>query len=129
MYDKGKVLIGLLIFAAVFLSPFVYNIVAGHGAELPAPDLAPARQLSSECVEPTDWMIVNHMLLLDEWRDIVVRDGFRVYKSTTGKEFNMSLSNTCMRCHSNYLTFCNRCHSYSDVDPFCWDCHLNGTEE
>jgi cytochrome c oxidase subunit 2 len=36
----------------------------------------------------------------------------------------MSLQNTCMHCHSNKQKFCDECHTYVAVKPYCWDCHI-----
>ena len=36
----------------------------------------------------------------------------------------MSLQNECMRCHSNKKKFCDECHNYMAVKPYCWDCHI-----
>jgi hypothetical protein len=127
MYDTGKVFAGLLIFALLFTSPILYNLAVGE--DVADPDLGPARAKSEYCVEETGWMRANHMDLLNDWRDSVVREGNRVYTARDGKEYNMSLTNTCMNCHSNYLNFCNRCHSYNGVVPSCWDCHVNFSEE
>jgi hypothetical protein len=33
-----------------------------------------------------------------------------------------------MDCHSNKSKFCDQCHNYVDVDPFCWDCHIEPKE-
>ena len=38
------------------------------------------------------------------------------------KAFVMSLSNTCLDCHSNKADFCDKCHNYASVRPYCWDC-------
>lgn len=40
------------------------------------------------------------------------------------KKYEMSLQNTCMKCHSNKEEFCDQCHNYANVSPFCWDCHV-----
>jgi hypothetical protein len=69
-----------------------------------------------------------HMDLLNEWRDDVVRKGKRIYTSPGGKKYNMSLSNTCMECHSNKAEFCDECHQYAGVDPYCWNCHIEPKE-
>jgi hypothetical protein len=39
----------------------------------------------------------------------------RIYVNPEGKLFNMSLSNTCLDCHSNKEKFCDRCHDYASV--------------
>ncbi|MDX1708870.1 MAG: sulfate reduction electron transfer complex DsrMKJOP subunit DsrJ, partial [Desulfobacterales bacterium] len=67
--------------------------------------------------------------LLDVWRDAVVREGKRIYVNPAGKEFNMSLSNTCLDCHSNKAEFCDRCHNYASVRPYCWSCHIENPKE
>jgi hypothetical protein len=40
----------------------------------------------------------------------------------------MSLSNTCLACHDGQEKFCNACHKYLAVKPFCWDCHFDPKE-
>jgi hypothetical protein len=35
----------------------------------------------------------------------------------------MSLEDTCFKCHSNTSQFCDSCHTYAGVQPYCWDCH------
>ena len=74
-------------------------------------------------------MTTQHMQLLDVWRDSVVRDGNRLYINAEGKSYNMSLSNTCLDCHSNTTEFCDRCHNYASVTPYCWDCHIANPKE
>jgi hypothetical protein len=69
-----------------------------------------------------------HMDLLNQWRDAVVRDGDRIYVSSTGERFEMSLSNTCMDCHVSKVNFCDSCHNYVGVSPYCWDCHVEPVE-
>jgi hypothetical protein len=73
-------------------------------------------------------MRAEHMKLLDEWRREAVRDANRVYKSSTGKIYDKSLQNTCMECHSNKSKFCDQCHNYTGIAPFCWDCHIQPKE-
>jgi len=68
-------------------------------------------------------MRVSHTDLLNTWKEQVVREGKRTYVSSRGKEYVMSLTNTCVDCHSNKAKFCDRCHDYMNVKPWCWDCH------
>ena len=51
------------------------------------------------------------------------------YVNADGKMYNMSLSNTCMDCHSNKADFCDRCHDYASVQPYCWSCHIEDPKE
>ena len=41
----------------------------------------------------------------------------------------MSLQNTCMACHTSKKEFCDQCHNYANVTPFCWDCHVEPKEK
>ncbi len=119
MYDKTKVIIGLLLFLGVATLPFWI------GAVDPQPMPPPVIEAGLEqCVEPPEYMRANHMVLLDEWRNSVVRDGDRVYVSSSGRKFEKSLSKTCLECHSNQAEFCERCHDSVNVKPYCWGCHL-----
>ncbi|MBU1486859.1 sulfate reduction electron transfer complex DsrMKJOP subunit DsrJ [bacterium] len=124
MYDKGKIIAGLIIFLGLAALPFFYS--RGQ-TSAPEPDLdTPAiNQMSKkECVESADFMRANHMKLLDEWRNSAVREGDREYGVIDGVEYDKSLQNTCMRCHSNKKDFCDRCHNYASVKPYCWNCHI-----
>lgn len=125
MYDAGKILVGLIIFLVLLTSPIWYNAASGRASYVPEPKIITKAE---QCVAPKDYMKANHMDLLNEWRDLVVRDGKRIYDSFDGKEYIMSLSNTCMDCHSNKSEFCDSCHDYSGVKPYCWDCHVDPEE-
>jgi len=122
MYDRGKIIIGLVIGIGLLLFPVYWNF--GKAAKAPAPELTPKAKAAKECVEPTALMRTQHMKILDIWRDDVVRKGERLYKSSNGKTYDMSLQNTCMDCHSNKSNFCDQCHNYMAVNPYCWDCHI-----
>jgi len=125
MYNGGKILFGLFIFVAVATFPFYSNVGKANVAPEPSIDTPAIQKLSEKkCIEPTAVMRNQHMKILDEWRDLVVRDGQTVYVASDGKKYNMSLQNTCMECHSNKAEFCDSCHTYSGVKPYCWDCHL-----
>jgi hypothetical protein len=99
------------------------------GAKTPEPELTAKAKEAKECVEPKSYIRTEHMKLLDEWRQEAVRDANRIYKSSTGKIYDKSLQNTCMECHSDKSKFCDQCHNYTGVDPFCWDCHIEPKEK
>ena len=125
-YNAKAVIVGLTIFLVLVTLPLWKNL----GKVIPAPDPkldTPAIMAMKEkkCVESREFMKANHMLLLVDWREEVVRTGNREYTATDGKKYNASLSNTCMECHSNYSQFCNSCHGYVGVVPNCWGCHLD----
>ena len=127
MNDKSKIIIGLIIFIAIVTFPFWFN--RGKAASAPEPKLTDKAKAAKECVRPIEYMKPEHMQLLDVWRDKVVRDGERMYISGSGKEFDMSLSNTCLDCHSNKADFCDKCHDYASAAPYCWDCHIDNPKE
>jgi hypothetical protein len=125
MYDKGKIMTGLVIFLFLVTFPFWYHVILGKAATAPELVLTEKAKAEKECVMAKEEMKAGHMQLLDEWRDKVVRNADRVYVNTKGKTFEMSLSNTCLDCHSNKAEFCDRCHNYASVNPYCWTCHID----
>jgi len=128
MYDSGKIIVGLIIGLILLSFPFWYNLGTA-AAPVPDPKLTAKAKAAGQCIEPKAQMKTSHMKILDEWRDIVVRDGERLYVADDGKQYNMSLQNTCMDCHSSKKEFCDQCHDYLGVKPFCWDCHIEPEEK
>jgi hypothetical protein len=124
MYNKGTIIPGLIIFVLFVTFPIWFNgLKAGT---LPKPELPPGGEKT--CVMPVDYMRANHMQLLNEWRDNVLRDGNRTVVTVEGKDYRKGLQQACMQCHSNKEKFCDSCHSYAAVKPYCWDCHLSPKE-
>ena len=120
MYDAGKIIPGLVIFAVLLTSPIWYSAASGKINYVPEPQIVTQEK---QCVEDTQWMRDNHMQLLIEWRQLVVRDDVHTYTATDGKQYDISLTGTCMSCHPNKKEFCDQCHEYAGVSPNCWDCH------
>lgn len=130
MYDKGKIIPGLIIFIGLVTFPFIYNLVKASCPPEPSLDTPVINQMSKkQCVKPKDMMKTEHMKLLHEWRDSVVRQGDREYGIIDGVKYEKSLQKTCMHCHSNKEDFCNRCHIYVDVKPNCFNCHIAPEEK
>lgn len=128
MYDK-KLIIPILVVIVLALTYPVWSLVGKSSVAAPELDLnTPEIQAltEKECIEDTEFMRTEHMNLLNEWRIKSVREGTNVYVATDGKEYEMSLQNTCLSCHSNKVEFCDSCHNYSNVNPNCWDCHVGG---
>jgi hypothetical protein len=123
MYDKDKIIPGLIVFLLLIFSPIIYNGVTG-GASVKPELTYPAPEVATKCVESKEFMRANHMQLLFDWRETVVRGGDRSYKNAEGETFNMSLTSQCLTCHSNKEQFCDQCHNYLSVKPYCWDCHV-----
>ena len=126
MRDTGKIVAGLVIFLAAVTSPLWYHLATGTATAPPELELPPGE---TACVESTAYMRSLHMDLLNEWRDDVVRRGDRSHTAPDGKDYDKSLSRTCMKCHSNKEAFCDRCHNYTGVNPYCWECHVEPMEK
>jgi hypothetical protein len=122
MYDAGKIIPGLVVFLAVATVPIWYNVASGH--EVAAPEIEkPADE--TQCVADTAYMRREHMQLLSSWRDDVVRSDDRVYTTADGRRYDKSLTRTCLGCHQSKANSCDRCHNYLDVQPYCWECHVD----
>ncbi len=152
MYDGGKIITGLIIGLGLLFSPFIYN--AGKAAKTPEPVLTKKAKQAKECVAPKAFMKEWHMQLLDKWRHEVVRENKRYYRPrelatkmtldhdlmdqwrylvsigkrhyipSDDKVYKKSVEETCFDCHSNKSQFCDECHNYMGVKPYCWDCHI-----
>ena len=129
IYNADKIIPGLIIFIGLIAFPLWYNM--GKAAPPPTPKIDTVeiqRMQQKQCVLATADMRTEHMQLLNEWRNSVVRDAKRVYVAKDGKQYTMSLQNECMRCHSNKSQFCDVCHNYAglktDSTPYCWTCHV-----
>ncbi len=121
MGDRGRIGIGLAVFLVLAGYP-VWSAFASS-ADPGRPELARSADPSG-CVEDTVVMKAIHPQILNAWRTAVVRDGERTWVSSTGREWEMSLTGTCLHCHDNSADFCTRCHDYADVRPTCWSCHV-----
>lgn len=126
MYNKGSVIIGLAIFVVLVTFPLWFNGLTS-GTDLPKVELPPGGETA--CVLPAVEMRDKHMFVLDEWRNEVLRDeNGRGTVTVAGKEYRKGLQMACMQCHTNKEQFCDTCHDYASVKPYCWDCHLTPKE-
>jgi hypothetical protein len=129
MNDKGKIILGLFVLIVAVTYPMWRGLmVKGAGSPIAENQLQIPK---GQCIESKEYMIANHMALLNSWRNSVVRNtqnDVQMYQSLTykGKKFEMSLTRTCMKsgCHADKTKFCDKCHTYADVKPYCWDCHV-----
>ncbi len=128
MYDSWKVILGIIIFLAIFTLPIWLNVTFSEEKSLKPVLEYPEGE--KECVESKDYMTAYHMDLLNEWRDKVVREDQRYFVKNgnfvyhKGQKLEMSLTLACLKCHANKEKFCDQCHNYLDVKPYCWDCHV-----
>jgi len=132
-YDGKYIFGGLIVLLALVALPFLPN--AGKAIpppvrQLDTPVIQKLAKKDRKCLMPTEWMRANHMQMLVEWRDKVVRsnekgapDG-RYFVTPDGRKFFASLTNSCLDCHSNKDKFCDQCHNYVAVVPNCFGCHL-----
>ncbi len=125
MSDKALIVIGVVVFLVLITFPVWWNMASGPQAAPPDPKL-PA---SGECVLARETMKVDHMNVLLEWRDLYVREDNRTV-TVGGREIDRSLTKGCMKteCHASKKDFCDECHNYSAVKPYCWDCHIEPEE-
>ena len=128
MNKRGMIFTGLIIFVGILIFPTLYNW--GKANKEPKIDLNTPRieQLEDkQCIESTEYMRANHMKLLVQWRDEVVREGDTLYINSQGKPFDKSID-TCLECHydpdsNSSDQFCVSCHDYVSVKPDCRQCH------
>ncbi len=124
MYNKGTIIPGLIIFVLMVTFPLWFNAFS-TASTVPKPELPPGGQ--KQCVAPAAEMRASHMVMLNQWRNEVLRDGKRTAVTVGGKEYRKGLQMACMECHTNKEKFCDSCHVYTSVTPYCWDCHLTPT--
>ncbi len=127
--SKNAILTGLVIFILAVLLPFWVNL--GGTAAAPKPEISARAKAAGRCILDKYDMRADHMQLLGKWRNSVVRHSNRLYKTADGKVFTMSLStgkNSCLGCHEGKEKFCDKCHNYANVAPYCWECHTTPKE-
>ena len=121
MPDRPLIFIGLAVFLGLVTFPIWYNSASGTGSAAPVLQ-KPVK--GDACIYPLEYMRASHMDVLMEWRDEVVRNNRRLV-SVGGKTYTMSLTATCMDCHTSKADFCDKCHDFAGVKPYCWDCHVD----
>ena len=129
MNDKPRILLGLVVVLAGLTFPLWYSPATGRSAGPPALELPAGR---SRCVEDAPYMRAHHMDLLSRWRDSAAREGNKTYVSKRfGESHEMSLTKTCLGCHTKRRAFCDQCHTYANVarNLTCWDCHVEPKEK
>ncbi len=117
MYNSDKVIPGIIIFVLFVTLPIWWN--HGKTVAAPQPELPQGR-----CVESRAYMRSHHMQILNDWRNKAIRDGMRVYTASDGARFWIGLQGGCMKCHQDKSKFCDRCHEFAAVKPYCWHCHI-----
>ena len=138
MGEKIWIFGGLAVFLVLVVSPIWYALGIAKDAPGAPADLE-MPQNSSQCVRDREYMIANHMTMLVDWRDQVVREADKEPIQINGADYPKSLTKCCMECHTSRATFCTRCHEYANVLQLapiqgtekllrgirCWNCHLD----
>jgi hypothetical protein len=129
IYNGDKIIPGILIGVIILTFP----LWLARGKAVATPDIkfdTPVIQKLAvkQCVLPKELMRTSHMVVLNDWRDAAVRNNTRVFTGMDGKKYDINLQNTCMECHSNKTHFCDQCHNYLGVNPYCWKCHIEPKE-
>ncbi len=119
MYNKKTIIPGLIIFILILTAPIWYNHL--NAGAVPKPELPPGEK---QCVLPLQQIRDTHMQLLLRWRDEVIRKDEREPITVDGKVFGKGLQLACLKCHTSKEKFCDTCHEYAAVKPYCWDCHI-----
>ncbi len=157
MYDGWKIIIGLIIGLGLFLAPVFYNVgtdakppeteltpKAKEAGQCVAPKpymtawhMQLLDQWRHEVVrdgkryfntnEDLWWDYSLDYRLVESWRRLVSGSDDHP-PGDPGKTYYKSLQVTCMDCHSNKTKFCDQCHNYMGVTPYCWDCHIEPKE-
>jgi hypothetical protein len=141
MYDRSKIILGIVIFLGVIAFPVYYNNVLGQSKDSKGESNVLKGKKNVDALHfhigvekeqrTLKDMRANHMKILDNWRNAVVRDGIR--------KPGMSLQNGCLICHAkekkNVIEFgdkeataCEDCHVKTGVQLYCWECHFDPKE-
>ncbi len=126
IYDADKIITGLIIFLCLITFPVYYSVVSGKALYKPDPKIITEEK---QCIEPRLYMRAKHVDLLESWKESAVREGNRIYITSDGKKYYISLTDTCMKCHQNKAEFCDQCHNYVGVKPNCWNCHISSGKD
>jgi len=116
--------------AVVILLPIGFSLVwavASPGAQIEQPFLQ-MPEGEEECVEDVAYMRFQHMDLLLEIRDGVVREGTKGQIVRNGTERTITLDG-CWECHTDRETFCNKCHDSVNLSLNCFRCHHDPSSE
>ena len=124
MYNAKAVYIGIIILVVLLSAPFWAGLFGKSYTETGVSK----PEAEESCVEDAQFMRAQHMRLLNEWRDEALRNENRTYVAKNGQKWEISLQNTCMKCHTDYNGFCDKCHLSNSVRPYCWTCHIIPTE-
>ena len=109
MNKNRLVALGLILFVLLFTFPVLMNLgksVAKTQPPAMLQDQKAMQELADKLgVKNIDEFRERHKQVLAEWKDIVVRDGKRVYVTKDGREIPISLQNL-----ASQPQYCSDCH-------------------
>ena len=120
-YRCAQPILHLLLLVAVLA--LTAPVLAAESSRVPKPVIEAGK--GEQCVESTEFMRRNHMVLLKHQRDDTMRKGIRTTKYSL---------NGCIECHASRRNnsvvgsdrnFCQSCHSYAAVKLDCFECHTS----
>lgn len=123
---KGLIALGVAVLAVAALA-WAGSESKPRESGLPKPVIQEAIK-GEQCVEDTDYMRRNHMVLLEEEGDRVKIDGIRGGKHSL---------KGCIDCHASPTSgsvakfetdFCISCHTFTAVEVNCFQCHATKPE-
>ncbi|MCI5157025.1 MAG: hypothetical protein D3906_01045 [Candidatus Electrothrix sp. AUS1_2] len=127
MYDKEKIITGLVIFVLLITFPLWYNNISCDAEETqPVSNNELSEAMFQSITFPNDAkhalstpeMRSTHMQMLEQIHAKAVADGYSPEKD--GKKNQMQ----CLMCHGTKESFCDSCHASAAVTtPHCWTCH------
>ena len=127
MYDKGKIITGLVIFVLLITFPVWYNNISCDAEEMqPVSNNELPEAMFQSITFPNDAehalstpeMRSTHMQMLEQIHAVAMQQGYDPEKD--GKKDRMQ----CLMCHGTKEDFCDKCHvSAAVTTPDCWTCH------
>jgi hypothetical protein len=111
--NRGRV---ATVLAIVILLPLGFSLAGAVFAdeeEMPGVFLEQPDPRYENCVRDAEYMRFQHMDLLKETRERVIREGVKGGITLAG----------CGDCHRNRDRFCNRCHEAVTLNLDCFGCH------
>ena len=123
MRDVRFIAAGIAVFVLLFTFPFLMNL-GKTSVQIQPPGILQDDKAMQELadklgVKDGDEFREKHRQVLADWKQLVVRDGKRIYVTKDGREVPMSLENL-----ASQPQYCTTCHDYAGIEkPSCWTCH------
>ena len=127
MYDKEKIITGLVIFVLLITFPVWYNKLIGDVGAVPTVSNNELPEATFQSITfpndakhalTTPEMRSTHMQMLKTIHAKAMADGYSPEKDEKRNQMQ------CLMCHGTKEGFCDSCHAHAAVTtPDCWTCH------